>query len=163
MKSQSVQLTHTAHHSNLASRWISVTLSRNCLKSGNMNTLVMEDKKVKLVFWFCFEDAIWRKWEGVSSGSLEVRPSKIAGQKVLSFGECGSGGQESTCSVVELGLIYSIILSGTQLWAGRKHPFQDCRAEVTVFKRTQGSSEPHKALPKQRNGETLKGLHRVLN
>ena len=28
------------------------------MKSGNMNTLVMEDKKVKLVFWFCFEDAI---------------------------------------------------------------------------------------------------------
>ena len=29
----------------------------------------MEDKKVKLVFWFCFEDAIWRNWE---LGSFQV-------------------------------------------------------------------------------------------
>ena len=49
-------------------------------------------------------------------------PSKIAGQKALSFGECGSNGQESACSAVELGLIHSSILSGTQLWAGRKRP-----------------------------------------
>lgn len=124
----------------------------------------MEDRKVKLVFWFCFEDAIRRNWEGISSGSLEAPRSKTAGQKVLSVGECGSDGQESACSTVELGLIPFNILSQTQLWAGRKHPFQDCRAEGTVFKRTQGSSEPHKAArTRQRNRETLTGLHRVLN
>ena len=60
-------------------------------------------------------------WE-FSSGSLEMPPSKTAGQKALSFGECGSNGQESACSAVELGLIHSSILSGTQLWAGRKRP-----------------------------------------
>ena len=41
----------------------------------------MEDRKVKLVFWFCFEDDVRRNWEGISSGSLEAPLPRLQGRK----------------------------------------------------------------------------------
>ena len=164
MKSHSVQLTHTAHHFNLDSRWISVTQQEllEIRKHEHFSNGRQESQaSVLVLFWGCHMEELGGsiKWElgnapfqdcraeGAVFWRMWLRWSRIRLQ-------CSRAGFDP--------LQYSewhTTVGGEKAPRLRLQSWSDC-----LFKRTQGSSEPHKAaLLRQRNGETLKGLHRDLN